>query len=64
MRAAVAERDQHIRVDEVVLHQIDVHVELRQDEFDVEIVLDGQIEEGVDCVGAALPRDIGDGAAF
>ena len=64
MRAGIAERDQHIRVGQVLRHPLDIDIELRQHEFDVEIVFQGQVEEGVEPVLAALPGDVADAAAL
>ena len=64
MRAAVAERDQHAGVGQIVGDELLVDVELRQHVADVEPVLERQIEERVERVLAARLRDIGDRPAL
>ena len=65
VRAAVAEREQHALVDRGSPSCASTSaLNDGERELDVEVVLERQVEEGVDAVLAALLGDVGDGAAL
>src|SRR5215813_14318237 len=62
--ASVAEGDEHALVVQDLAHPVHPRVERGHGELHVEVVLEGQIQEGVDAVLALLARDVRDRLAF
>ena len=60
MGAAVAEPHHDGGVVQDLAHLVDPRIERGHGELDAEIILDHEIEKGIDVILAALPRDIGD----
>src|SRR5689334_11404120 len=60
MRATVAQPDQEIRIVQNLLHAIDTMVERRQRKFDLQIVLQSEIEERIDAIFALRFGDVSD----
>jgi len=48
MRPAVAQRHQHALVVQDLRHAVDPRVERGHGEFDVEVGLEGQVQQGID----------------
>src|SRR5207245_8876615 len=56
--AAVGEPDHRVRAPEDLRDGLGVHVDLAQGEYGVQVLLDGQIEEGVSRMLAFRLRDL------
>ncbi len=64
MGPAVAQRHQHALVVQDLRHAVDPRVERGHGELDLEVVLEGQVQEGIDAVLALLAGDVRDGSAL
>jgi hypothetical protein len=62
MRPAVPQRHQLALVVQDLSHAVDPPVERGHGELDLEVVLEGQVQEGIDAVLALLAGDVRDRA--